>query len=64
VVITQTVVAEVEGGQMAGQSPAVDIGDNIRRDELARDPGLFSHYHDPNRKESGPETSGRPRHRE
>jgi hypothetical protein len=41
------VVAEVEGGQLAGQSPAVDIGDNIRCGAMVRDPGLFSFYHDP-----------------
>jgi hypothetical protein len=49
VVITQVVVAEVEGGQMAGNPLAVDIGDNIRCGEMLRDPGLFSFYHDPDR---------------
>ena len=43
---------------MAGNMPAVDIGDNIRRDQLARDPGLFSIYHGPGAKESGPKQSG------
>jgi hypothetical protein len=47
VVTTQVVVAEVEGGQMAGNPLAVDIGDNIRCGEMQRDPGLFSFYHGP-----------------
>ena len=43
---------------MVGNTPAVDIGDNIRCGEMLRDPGLFSFYHGPGAKESGPKQSG------